>query len=149
MLAFASVWIGLATLALSATMLLYRPAFTDLTVTLVLYFGSPGALCFAGLVLWAHRKEDGADPGVSAQRLQAKIAIGLALLAAAIVYMLIINSQKLDPFERPPTTAYNCLPKGAAVDDDAPVHHADHSERTTGNARLGHHARAIADAAQT
>ncbi len=85
MLALASVWMGLATLALSTAMLLYRPAFTDGTVTFVLYFGSPGALCLAGLVLWAHRKDDRDDPGVSAQRLQAKITVILALLAAGIV----------------------------------------------------------------
>jgi hypothetical protein len=122
MLALASVWMGLATLALSTAMLLHRPAFTDGTVTFVLYFGSPGALCLAGLVLWAHRKEAGDDPGVSAQRLQAKIAIVFAALAATIVYVLIIHSQKLEPFERRPPTAYNSRSRGATVSVHAPVH---------------------------
>ncbi len=97
MLALMSVWIGMAALVLAATMLFYRPAFTDWTVTLVLYFGSPGAMCFAGLVLWAYRKEDSTDTGLAARRLQAKVAIALALAAAAIVYLLFICSEKVEP----------------------------------------------------
>ena len=97
MLALASVWIGLASLVLAAAMLVFRPAMTDWSVTLVLYFGSPGALCLAILVLWAHRGEDSSDPGLEARRLQAKVAIVLAILAAAIVYALIIGSEKLLP----------------------------------------------------
>lgn len=96
-LALSAVWIGLLTLGLSAAMLFYRPAMTDWTVLLVLYFGSPGALCFAGLVLWAHRKDAPGDPAVAAQRAQAKVGIVLAVLAAAIVYGLIILSEKLEP----------------------------------------------------
>ena len=97
MLALMSVWISLAALAVAATMVVYRPAFADWTVTLVLYFGSPGAMCFAGLILWAYRKEDSTDAGVAAQRLQAKVAIAIALLAAAIVYLLIIYAEKVEP----------------------------------------------------
>ena len=96
-MALASVWISLLTLALSALMLLYRPAMTDLTILLVLYFGAPGALCLAGLVLWAYRKQGAPDPAIASQRLQAKVAIPLAILAAAVVYGLIIFSHKLDP----------------------------------------------------
>jgi hypothetical protein len=97
MLALISTWLGLATLLVAATMLLYRPSFTDWGVTLVLYFGSPGAMCLAGMVLWAHRKDDHGDPGLESQRMQAKVAISLAMFAAAIVYMLIIYSAKLEP----------------------------------------------------
>lgn len=96
MLALASVWIGLAAFLLAVAMLLYRPVFNDLTVTLVIYFGSPGALCLAGLVLWAYRKERSGDPGLAAQRVQAKIAITLAVLAAAIIYLLVAFSQTLN-----------------------------------------------------
>jgi hypothetical protein len=96
MLALSSVWIALGTLLLAVTMLAYRPAFTDGTVTLVLYFGSPGAMCLAGLVLWAHRKESSGDEGLRARRVQAKTAIALALLAAAIVYGLVMNAQTRD-----------------------------------------------------
>ncbi len=94
MLALLSVWIGLGSFVVAAAMLLYRPAMTDLTIPLVLYFGSPGSICFAGLVLWAHRKDDSPEPAVLSQRLQAKAAIGLAVFAAAIVYALIIGSHK-------------------------------------------------------
>ena len=96
-LALGSVWIGLVAFGFSAAMLLYRPALTDLTVLLVLYFGAPGALCFAGLVLWAYRKDKTGDPAIAAQRVQAKVALALAILAAAIVYGLIIFSEKLEP----------------------------------------------------
>ena len=96
MLALASVWIGLGTILLAASMLLYRPAFTDVTVTLVLYFGSPGAMCLGGMVLWAHRKERSPDSGVASRRLQAKIAVILAGFAAAIVYLIIAHSQVIE-----------------------------------------------------
>jgi hypothetical protein len=99
MLALASVWIALASLLLAAAMAVYRPAMTDVTVLLVLYFGSPGALCLAGLTLWAHRKDTSTDPGLAARCLQAKVAIAMALAAAAIVYLLIIFSRKLVPIE--------------------------------------------------
>ena len=148
MLALASVWIGLAVFALSVAMVVYRPVFTDLTVTLVLYFGSPGSLCLAGLVLWAYRKEDRADPGVSAQRKQAQVAIVLSLVAAAIVYLLVIFSHKLESLERKASNVYHSTPKGAIVLYDATVHHADHFERPTGNSRLRDDAGAFADASQ-
>ena len=56
MLAFSSVWIALASLLLAVAMLVYRPTMTDLNLTLVLYFGSPGAICFAGLTLEGMRE---------------------------------------------------------------------------------------------
>lgn len=95
MLAFLGVWIGLTTLLLALAMLLYRPAFTDFSVISVLYFGSPGALCFALLTLWAYRKEPDTDPGLQARRLQCKVTVAMALIAAAIVYGLIIFSRKI------------------------------------------------------
>ncbi len=96
MLAFLSVWIAVACLLASMTMLLYRPAFTDFNVWFVLWLGSPGAVALAGMVLWAHRKDKDDDPGLAGQRLQCKVAIGMALVAAAIVYGLIIGSDKFD-----------------------------------------------------
>ena len=106
MLALLGVWTGLLTLLLALGMLVHRPWMTDVTVAAVLYFGAPGAMCFGGLVLWGTRRsqlDDGGlvpvepEPGLVAQRLQSKIAIMLALLAAAIVYYLIIYSTKLEP----------------------------------------------------
>lgn len=95
MLALASVWIALLSLLLACGMVLYRPLFNDLTVLLIVYFGAPGAMCLAGLVLWAHRKEGALDPGLQAQRIQSKIAVALALLAAGIVYALVIGSDRV------------------------------------------------------
>ena len=99
MLALASVWLSLASVVLSAAMLLYRPFFTDWGVTLVLYFGSPGALCFSGLVMWSLRKEPADTPGVSGQRAQAGVGAALAIVAAAIVYALVIRAQPVQRVE--------------------------------------------------
>ena len=128
MLALSSVWIALASLLVALAMVLHRPLFTDVTVTLVLYFGSPAAMCFAGLVLWAYRKEPTTDPGIRAQRVQAKVAIAVAVLAASIVYLLIFRSQKLEPIVPPVTTAYNHAGWKNEVDRSVEVAgHAHHS----------------------
>jgi len=148
MLALASVWIGLAAFALSVAMVVYRPVFTDLTVTLVLYFGSPGSLCLAGLVLWAYRREDRADPGVAAQRKQAQVAIALSLVAAAVVYALVVFSHKLESVDRQACIAYHSTPRRAIVGDDVLKYHADYPKRPIGNSRLRDDAWAFADAAQ-
>ncbi len=95
MLALLSVWISLASLVLAGTMLVYRPAFTDFAVALVLWLGAPLAMCLAGLTVWAYRKESTADPGLQARRAQCWTAIGISILAAAIVYALIIGSHKV------------------------------------------------------
>ncbi|MBI4716655.1 MAG: hypothetical protein HY763_02540 [Planctomycetes bacterium] len=106
MLAFLGVWVALAAFLLAAVMVVHRPTFTDLTVLLVLYFGAPGAMCLAGLTLWAHRKDGDNDPGVRARRLQSKVAIALAILAAAIVYGLVMGAEQI---ERRPASASNDL----------------------------------------
>ncbi len=103
MLALLSVWVGLLSLLVAASMAIHRPFFTDMNVVGVLWFESPAALCFGGLILWAYRKEDFSDPAIQAQRLQAKVGMTMAILAAAIVYFLIIYSQKLVPLV--PSTA--------------------------------------------
>jgi len=100
MLALGSVWIALISLLIACAMVLYRPAFTDLTVLLVTYFGTPGALCFAILILWSYRKDLDPEPGVVAQRFQAKIAIAMALASAAIVYLLVIFAVPIPRIER-------------------------------------------------
>ena len=89
MLAFLSVWLGLVTFALALAMLIHPPVATAVTFVLVLYFGAPGAMCLAGMVLWAHRKEASNGSEVAGQRLQAKVAIVLALAGAAIVYVIV------------------------------------------------------------
>lgn len=86
---------GLACLGVALTMLIWRPAFTDFWVWFVLWLGAPGTMCIAGLVLWSYRKDEVDEPGIAAQRTQCKVAIFLAIAAAAIVYLLIIRSEKL------------------------------------------------------
>jgi len=95
MLALSSAWIGLVSLLIATTMFLYRPAFSDVGVTLVLYFGTPGAICLGGLVLWAHRRDRAPSPELQAQRLQAGVGITLAVLSAAIVYWLVIGAERI------------------------------------------------------
>lgn len=107
MLALLSVWLGMISLFLSLLMLVYRPAFTDGAVTAVLWFGAPGAMCFAGLTLWAHRDDGRDDLGIVARRMQAKAAIGMGVVAAAIVYGLIILSTKSEPVARSAKKQYN------------------------------------------
>jgi hypothetical protein len=99
MLAFTSVWTGLATLVLAGAMIAHRPWMTDLMLTLVLYFGAPGTFCLGGLVLWAYRKDNAADAGVLAQRLQAKVGIFMAFLATIVGYALIILAERVTPIE--------------------------------------------------
>lgn len=94
MIALLGIWTGLATLLLAVAMVVHRPWFTDVTVPVVVMFGSPGSLCLCGIVLWALRKEDASDPAVVAQRRQAKVGIVLALIAAAIVYALVILADR-------------------------------------------------------
>lgn len=107
MLAFAAVWIALASLLIALAMVVYRPTFTDLSVVLVLYFGSPGALCLAFLTLWAFRKEGDEDAGVRARRLQCKVAVAMAVAAAVIVYLMIVFSAKVETIEPVNSTIYN------------------------------------------
>ncbi len=99
MLALVSVWMSLLSLALSIVMLVYRPAFKDWTLTLVLYFGTPGSLCLALLVLWTYRRETSPEPAIHAQRVQAKVAVALNLFAIAITYGLVIFAQQLPRIE--------------------------------------------------
>ena len=95
MIALLSVWLGMGCLLLSAAMVIWRPAFNDVTLVVSLYFGCPGTICLAGLVLWSFRKDSTEDPGTKAQRMQCKVAIGLALTAAAIIYALVIRAEQV------------------------------------------------------
>ncbi|MGB0715389.1 MAG: hypothetical protein ACPGXK_05895 [Phycisphaerae bacterium] len=95
MLALLSVWVGLISMVLAIGMCFFRTLFTDLNVVLVLYFGSPGALCFAGLVLWAYRKEGRDDEGINAQCLQARVGLTFGLIAATLVYILVIYAERV------------------------------------------------------
>ena len=92
MLALFSVWLGLASLLTSLVMVFYRPAFNDVMLLLHMYFACPLSLTLGGLVLWATRKDKSQRAPV---RLQAKVGITLALVAAAIVYVLVASAERI------------------------------------------------------
>ena len=94
MLGILSVWLGLASLVMSLVMVLYRPAFHDVLLLIEIYFACPLSLMFGGLVLWATRQEKSQN---AAPRLQAKVGITLALVAAAMVYCLVAFADRLVP----------------------------------------------------
>ncbi len=92
MLGILSVWLGLASLVMSIVMVLYRPAFHDVLLLVEMYFACPLSLMFGGLLLWATRREKSQN---AAPRLQAKVGITLALVAAAMVYGLVAFADRL------------------------------------------------------
>ncbi len=94
MLGILSVWLGLASLVMSLVMVLYRPAFHDVLLLIEMYFACPLSLMFGGLLLWATRQEKSQN---TAPRLQAKVGITLALVAAAMVYGLVALADRLVP----------------------------------------------------
>ncbi len=94
MLALLSVWLGLASLVMSLVMVLYRPAFHDVLLLVEMYFACPLSLMFGGLLLWATRKEKSQN---AAPRLQAKVGIALALVAAVLVYGLVALAERVVP----------------------------------------------------
>jgi len=92
MLALLSVWTASVCLVLSATMVLWPPAFNDILLPIDLW-GCCLSMCLAGLVLWSHRKDTSPEAGVRMQRLQCKVAVALSLVAAALVYALVIAAE--------------------------------------------------------
>lgn len=89
MLALLSAWMGLACLAFAVVMVFYGPALNSVTIVVELW-GAAAAMTVAGLVFWSHRNEPPTS-AVKMQRLQAAFGIGLAVVAVAIVYVLIIG----------------------------------------------------------
>ena len=92
-----SVWLGLSCCAASVWMVVQRRTLSrfELLTPLNLY-----ACCLAmtlgAVVLWAYRKRDSSEPGIAQQRLQAKVAIALSLIAVTMVYLLIMLATPVD-----------------------------------------------------
>ena len=93
MLGLLSSWLGLVELITSAIMVVYRPAFHDLVLLIHMYFMCPLSMTFGGLVLWSTRREKSQFAGV---RLQAQVGITMAVLAAAIVYLLVALAEPIN-----------------------------------------------------
>lgn len=108
MAAFLSAWMGLACLAFAVVMIFYGPALNSVTIVVELW-GTAAAMTVAGLVFWAHRNEP-PTTAIKMQRLQAGFGIGLAVIAAAIVYVLIIGrSTPVEPAASgPPAVLLSC-----------------------------------------
>ncbi len=92
MLALLSAWTGLVALLIALGMVVYRPLFHDVTIPLTLYTAIT-SLSFAGITLWALRKENALEKNVDAQRTQSFVGAGCALVAITIVYALIHFAQ--------------------------------------------------------
>ncbi len=101
MLSLLSVWLGLGCLAVSVAMLVYRPWFSDASVTIALY-SAAASMCFAGMVLFSLRRRDSIEVGVAMQRTQCKVALFLALLGAGIIYGL-VNAAERAPVDPVPS----------------------------------------------
>lgn len=59
-------------------------------------YGCCLAMTLGVLVLWGYRKRDPSEPGIAQQRAQAKVAIGLSLVAVVVVYLLIMLATPVD-----------------------------------------------------
>lgn len=92
-----SVWLALFSLAASIWMVVQRRRLGDFEFVMWLDLEVAClAMALAGLVLWGYRKRDASEAGIIQQRLQAKVAIGLSLVAVTVVYLLIILATPVD-----------------------------------------------------
>ena len=87
MLALGSAWIGLLVAALAGLMVFYRPAFNDVMLPIVLY-GAVIAIGCGGLVLMRKPVLGDSPEAAAAQSTQARVGIGLGMLAVITVYIL-------------------------------------------------------------
>ena len=92
MLALLSVWIGLASLLYALAIVIWRPLFSDVNISVTLY-AAIFSLTLAGLTLWDLRKQPRDEPAVRARRLQAWVATVLSILSIACIYLLIMRCQ--------------------------------------------------------
>lgn len=92
MLALASAWCGLAMCATALVMAFYSPAFNDWTLPIVLY-GSVVAIGCGGLVLMRRKRPEDVPEAAAAQAVQAKVGIGLGMVAVIVVYALFSLAQ--------------------------------------------------------
>ena len=88
MLALLSVWAGMLSLAVGVLMLCWSASFTDLGVVIGLY-SAIFSLTFAGITLWALRKEAKDAVGVLERRRQCYVGIGLSTVGIVVVYVLV------------------------------------------------------------
>jgi len=88
-LALASAWLGLLAGALSAG--LWVLPYPDRWVVILLLVLDPAATATAVLTFWILRKVPHDDPPAQAQRLQASVGLGLAMVAIALGYLFVMT----------------------------------------------------------
>ena len=93
-LALISPWLGVA--ALGCAVAVWPAGHADPLVAITLMVLSPGAIASGAGVLWVHRGVPTSDGAIAAQRLQARVGIGLGLLAALLVYVFVFLSRRPD-----------------------------------------------------
>lgn len=82
--AFIAAWTGVVALLFAIVNLALVPFEWRLLVMQVWGIVDALPLTFGIMVLWSFRKAGNGDPAVGAQRMQAKVGIGLALAALAL-----------------------------------------------------------------
>ena len=82
--ALISVWTGLLAVAFAIVNLTLVAFEYRLLVMLIWGIVDALPLTLGIMVLWSHRKQGRSDENIDAQRLQAKVGIGLALFALAL-----------------------------------------------------------------
>jgi len=93
-LALMSAWGGLIGIVFS--LCLWFMPMPDLWITGILLVLDPAAICAGTLVLWIYRRHDGMEETIFMQLTQARIGIGLALIAVTIGYVFVMTHK--DPF---------------------------------------------------
>ena len=90
-LALISAWGGLVGLIYSG--LLWVLPFPDRWLVLVFLILDPMAIGAGTLVLWIYRGHEATSDTIDAQALQARVGIGLGLVAVAIGYFFVLTSK--------------------------------------------------------
>ena len=88
-LALLSAWCGLASLVVTG--LLWVLPFPDVWLVGAFLGLYPGAIASGTLVLWIYRGHTDEQATITSQLVQAKVGIGLALLAVALGYVYVMT----------------------------------------------------------
>jgi len=88
-LALLSAWLGLAAVAASAALWFVSAA--DAWIVVVMLLLNPAALAAGILVLWIYRRHATQEATIVAQRVQARVGIGLGCAAVALSYVFVMT----------------------------------------------------------
>ncbi len=91
-LALASAWLGL--LAVGVSGFTWIAASPDRWLPVTLLFLAPGSLAAGILVMWIYRDTESPQVTVEQQKLQARVGIGLAVLAIVVGYAFVLTHKR-------------------------------------------------------